>query len=190
MGKSDRKAIGDDIATAEYGWPVGMPICRKIFSHKDLWEIRSDISDDRIARVLFTVIDGYLILLHGFYQEDAEDGATRIESFRETKIGAKTMKKRKNIGSSFEDFLKEEGVFEETSTLAIKRVLTWQISELMKRHEISKMEMARRMHTSRSQLDRFLDPDNDKVLLETVQRAASALGKRVSITLEDAAEPA
>jgi antitoxin HicB len=98
--------------------------------------------------------------------------------------------KKKHIGSSFEDFLKEEGVFEETGTLAIKRVLTWQISEMMKRHAISKLEMARRMQTSRSQLDRFLDPDNDKVLLETVQRAASAVGKRVSITLEDAPEPA
>ena len=54
---------------------------------------------------------------------------------------------------------------------------------------ISKLEMARRMHTSRSRLDRFLDPDNDKVLLETVQRAASAIGKRIFISLEDT-EPA
>lgn len=57
---------------------------------------------------------------------------------------------------------------------------------MSKKHQgISKLEMARRMHTSRSQLDCFLDPDNDKVLLETVQRAASAIGKRVSISLED-----
>ncbi len=98
--------------------------------------------------------------------------------------------KKKHIGSSFEDFLKEEGVFEETNTLAVKRVLAWQISEMMKQQAITKLEMARRMHTSRSQLDRFLDPDNDKVLLETVQRAASAVGKRVSLTLEDAPVPA
>ena len=68
---------------------------------------------------------------------------------------------------------------------SIKRVLVWQIAEIMKAQGISKLEMARRMHTSRSQLDRFLDPDNDKVLLETVQRAASAIGKRVFISLED-----
>jgi antitoxin HicB len=98
--------------------------------------------------------------------------------------------KKKHIGSSFEDFLKEEGVFEETNTLAVKSVLAWQISEMMKQRAITKLEMARRMHTSRSQLDRFLDPDNDKVLLETVQRAASAVGKRVSLTLEDAPVPA
>lgn len=92
---------------------------------------------------------------------------------------------KKHIGSSFEDFLKEEGTFEETTTQAVKRVLAWQVSEAMKEKGISKIEMAKRMHTSRSQLDRFLDPNNDKVLLETVQRAATAIGKRVSISLED-----
>jgi hypothetical protein len=92
---------------------------------------------------------------------------------------------KKHIGSSFEDFLKEQGVFEQTTTQAVKRVLAWQVSETMKKQGISKIEMAKRMHTSRSQLDRFLDPDNDKVLLETVQRAASAIGKRVSMSLED-----
>ncbi|NJN40023.1 MAG: XRE family transcriptional regulator [Gammaproteobacteria bacterium] len=93
---------------------------------------------------------------------------------------------KKHIGSSFEDFLKDAGIFEEVTTQAVKRVLAWQISEAMKAKGISKIEMAKRMQTSRSQLDRFLDPDNDKVLLETVQRAASAIGKRVSITLDDA----
>ncbi len=92
---------------------------------------------------------------------------------------------KKHLGSSFEDFLKEEGTFEETTTRAIKRVLAWQITAEMKAKGISKLEMARRMGTSRSQLDRFLDPDNDKVLLETVQRAAAAIGRRVSISLEE-----
>jgi hypothetical protein len=95
------------------------------------------------------------------------------------------MRKNKHIGASFEDFLKEEGVFEKTTTQAIKRVLSWQISQTMKEKGISKMQMAKRMRTSRSQLDRFLDPNNDKVLLETVQRAASAIDKRVSLSLED-----
>ena len=92
---------------------------------------------------------------------------------------------KKHLGSSFEDFLKEEGTFDETTTRAIKRVLAWQIAEVMKANGISKIEMARRMGTSRSQLDRFLDPENDKVLLETVQRAAAAIGRRVSISLEE-----
>jgi len=97
--------------------------------------------------------------------------------------------KKKHIGSSFEDFLKEERVFEQTQTLAVKRVLAWQIAELMRKNQITKQEMAKRMRTSRSQLDRFLDPDNDRVLLETVQRAASAVKKRVSMVLEDMPEP-
>lgn len=91
----------------------------------------------------------------------------------------------RHIGSSFEDFLKSENIFEEVTTQAVKRVLAWQITEAMKMQKISKLEMARRMRTSRSQVDRFLDPNNDKVLLETVQRAASAVGKRVFISLED-----
>jgi antitoxin HicB len=94
-------------------------------------------------------------------------------------------KSKKHIGSSFEDFLKEQGIFEETTTQAVKRVLAWQVSETMKERGISKIEMAKRMHTSRSQVDRFLDPNNDKVLIETVQRAASAIGKRVLLSLED-----
>ena len=92
----------------------------------------------------------------------------------------------KHRGSSFEDFLKEEGIFEEVDAQAVKRVLAWQIQQEMEAQNISKRELAKRMHTSRSQLDRFLDPENDKVSLDTVQRAASALGKRISITLEDA----
>ncbi|HZM91133.1 MAG TPA: Fis family transcriptional regulator [Blastocatellia bacterium] len=95
------------------------------------------------------------------------------------------LKRKKHIGSSFEDFLKEQGIFEETTTQAVKRVLAWQVSETMKEKGISKIEMAKRMRTSRSQVDRFLDPNNDKVLLETVQRAASVIGKRVSLSLEE-----
>jgi antitoxin HicB len=96
------------------------------------------------------------------------------------------MKKKKHIGSSFDDFLKEEGIFEETTSRATKRVLSWQIAQAMKTLRISKVQMARKMHTSRSQLERLLDPENDKILLETVQRAASAIGKRATLILEDA----
>jgi predicted XRE-type DNA-binding protein len=96
------------------------------------------------------------------------------------------MKNRtRHLGSSFADFLKEQGIDEEATTHAIKRVLAWQISEAMESKGISKSEMAKRMNTSRSQLERFLDPDNNKVLLETVHRAAAAIGKRVAISLEN-----
>jgi antitoxin HicB len=88
-----------------------------------------------------------------------------------------------HFGSSFEDFLKEEGIYEEVTNHAIKRVLAWQIEQAMKAEGISKAEMARRMHTSRTQLDRLLDPDNDKVQLDTVQRAAAAVGRKLKLEL-------
>jgi hypothetical protein len=93
------------------------------------------------------------------------------------------------IGSSFDDFLKEEGIFEEATAYAVKRVLAWRIERAMAERGIGKSEMARRMRTSRSQLDRLLDPDNDKVLLQTVQKAAAAVGKRLTFELEDAGAP-
>lgn len=67
LDEEDRKVIGKDIKTVEYGWPIGMPVCRKLESK--LYEVRSDISNKRIARVIFTVIDEYMILLHGFIKK-------------------------------------------------------------------------------------------------------------------------
>ena len=88
-----------------------------------------------------------------------------------------------HIGSSFQNFLEEEGLAEDANANATKRVLAWQIAEAMKEQGISKMEMARRMKTSRAHLDRLLDPDNDKVQLDTVQRAAAAVGRRLHVAL-------
>jgi len=88
-----------------------------------------------------------------------------------------------HIGSSFEDFLQEEGIAEEVNATAIKHVLAWQIAEAMKEQGISKNQMAKRMHTSRAYLDRFLDPNNDKVQLDTLQRAAAAVGRKLRLEL-------
>jgi predicted XRE-type DNA-binding protein len=92
-------------------------------------------------------------------------------------------RKKGRIGSSFEGFLKAEGTYEETSALAIKRVLVWQIESAMEKERLTKNEMAKRMHTSRSQLDRILDPNNDKIQLDTVFKAARALGREVKLEL-------
>lgn len=93
--------------------------------------------------------------------------------------------KNGSIGSSFDDFLQEEGIYEEVQATAIKRVLSWQLQQAMESAHISKAEMARRMHTSRSHLDRLLDPDNERIQLDTLMKAASAVGKRVRIELEN-----
>lgn len=65
----DRKILGDDTRTAEFGWPVGMPLCRSIKGHKGLWEIRSNLSDGRIARVFFCVHEEVMVLLNGFIKK-------------------------------------------------------------------------------------------------------------------------
>ena len=89
---------------------------------------------------------------------------------------------RKHMGSSIDDFLKEEGVFEEAQTQAIKEVVAWQLAQAMKKKKISKSRMATLLKTSRTQVDRILDPRND-ITLSSLQRAAAMVGRRVSIEL-------
>jgi antitoxin HicB len=94
-------------------------------------------------------------------------------------------KKSKNPhrGSRVDEWLKEEGIFEEVTAKAIKEVIAWQLAEVMKAQSITKTEMARRMNTSRFQLDRVLDPENAGVSLDTLSRAAAAIGRRVRLEL-------
>ena len=94
--------------------------------------------------------------------------------------------KNPHIGSSLDDFLAEEGILEECEALALKEILALQIEQAMKEQGINKVQMARRMRTSRSQLDRLLDPKHTTVKLETMQRAAAILGKRIKLDLVDA----
>jgi DNA-binding Xre family transcriptional regulator len=89
----------------------------------------------------------------------------------------------KHIGSSFDDFLEEEGILAETEAVAVKRVIAFQVEQMMKEQNLSKTEMSRRMKTSRAALDRLLDPANQAVTLQTLDRAARALGKRLQISL-------
>jgi antitoxin HicB len=89
---------------------------------------------------------------------------------------------KRRLGSSIDEFLKEEGIFEEAQAQAIKEVVAWQLAEAMKKRKISKSKMAELLKTSRSQVDRLLDPRND-VTLGSLQRAAAIVGRRVSIEL-------
>jgi DNA-binding Xre family transcriptional regulator len=91
--------------------------------------------------------------------------------------------KEKNIGSSFDSWLREEGIYQEVTATAIKRVLARQVEAAMKEKNFSKAEMARRMHTSRASLDRLLDPENPAVTLSTLQKAAIVVGRQVRLEL-------
>ncbi|MCP4617720.1 MAG: XRE family transcriptional regulator [Bradyrhizobium sp.] len=95
----------------------------------------------------------------------------------------KAKAKKGRVGSSFDDFLKEDGIYESVTARAIKRVLARQLSELMRREDISKTELASRMKTSRAQLDRLLDPENESVTLGTLARAAQAVGRNLRMEL-------
>lgn len=87
----------------------------------------------------------------------------------------------KNIGSSFDEFLKEEAMLEDATAVALKRVIAWQIAEEMKAQQITKTELAKRMHTSRAALNRLLDDADPSLTLTTLASAAAALGRKVNI---------
>ena len=89
---------------------------------------------------------------------------------------------QENMGSSIDDFLKEEGILEEAQTEAVKEVVAWQLAEAMKTRKISKSKMAALLDTSRSQVDRLVDPRND-ITLGSLQRAAAVVGRRMNIEL-------
>src|SRR5713226_3006694 len=84
---------------------------------------------------------------------------------------------KKHMGSSIDDFLKEEGIFEEAQAQAVKEVVAWQLAEAMRKNKISKARMATLLKTSRTQVDRLLDPKND-ITLSSLQRAAAMVGRR------------
>jgi len=91
-----------------------------------------------------------------------------------------------HTGSTFDSFLEEEGVREEVQAVAVKRVISWQLAEAMKKKKKTKQALAKELNTSRSQLDRLLDPQNVAVSLDAITRAARALGKRLIIRIADA----
>lgn len=92
-------------------------------------------------------------------------------------------KKNRHIGSKLDDFLAEDGILDSTRAKAIKEVVAWQLAEAMKAKNLTKAKMAELMQTSRSQLDRLLDPEHEGVTLETLQRAAQIVGRTLRIEL-------
>jgi predicted XRE-type DNA-binding protein len=131
-----------------------------------------------------------MVLLHGIKKthkktQQTPEGKLDLAVKRQKEVEVARHRNR-HPGSSFDEFLRSEGLYEEVTTLAWKRVLSWEVTQAMKKGGISKSEVAKRMGTSRSQLERVLDPENPNVLLDTVQKAATAVGKRLMIGLTDA----
>ena len=93
------------------------------------------------------------------------------------------MARKTHVGSNFDDFLEKNGELEGASAVAVKRVIAWKLAQAMKKQGLTKTELAERMKTSRSQVDRLLDENDPALTLDTLSRAATALGRRVRIEL-------
>jgi antitoxin HicB len=91
----------------------------------------------------------------------------------------------KHKGSTFDSFLEEENLLEEAEAIAIKRVITYELERIMKKKQIKKTQLASDMHTSRSALDRLLDPNNTSITLRTLVKAANILGKKLQFSLKN-----
>ena len=119
-----------------------------------------------------------------FYRTEAGSEPVRewLKGLPETERQVIGIMSKKHMGSSIDDFLREEGIFEEAQAQAIKEVVAWQLAQAMKKKKISKSRMAALLKTSRTQVDRLLDPKND-ITLSSLQRAAAMVGRRVTIEL-------
>ena len=163
---------------AQWRWLIGTAPCRPMGA--GFWEFRTDLSTNRTARVLLCLYREHLAALRGFIK-DARHARRGFGLGPQAPEGINEMSK-KHMGSSIDDFLKEEGVFDEAQLQAVKEVVVWQLAQAMKEKKISKNRKATLLKTSRTQVDRLLDAKND-VTLSSLERAAAIVGRRVTIQL-------
>src|SRR6266852_8916648 len=179
MGEVDRHAIGTDLLRAQWRWPVGMPLCRPM-GERSVGGANPSFQQPHCPRV-----DLFLPRPSGgfarIHQESTSHAQGRSNTGAQAPEGAGTVSK-KNMGSSIDDFLRKENIFEEAQAQAVKEVVAWQLAKAMKKKKISKARMAVLLKTSRSQVDRILDPKRD-ITLSSLQRAAALVGQRVVIEL-------
>ena len=159
-----------------------MPLVRKLVDR--IWEVRSTLPSRREARLPFTANENRIVVLSGFIKKTQKTPQAEVELARMRLKGTGVMKfNKKHVGSSLENFLEEEGILEAATTKAMKRVVAWQLAEEMKAKRMTKKRLAELMHTSRAQVDRILDPDKGNITIESLQRAAALLGRRVRLEL-------
>ena len=182
LSREDKRTIGRNIVKVQYGWPVGLPLCRPLSG--GLWEVRASLPSKREARIFFGFHDGMLIALHAIIKKTQRTPPEEIDAGK-TKIQGIAIMAQKNphIGSSFESWLEDAGIREEVTATAIKAVIARQLASEMKKKKITKQRMAELMKTSRAQVDRLLDPDNGSATIESLQRAAKIVGRELRLQL-------
>ncbi len=161
-----------------------MPYCLSLGS--GLWEVRIDLTDGRIARVIFSVVRERMVLLHGLIRQTRQTPRAQAHEGGELKWAFKKKGQQKaqgRVGSSFDGSLAEQGRLRECDEQAIKQILADQIKAAKEKERLTKAAMAARMQTSRRALDRLLDPKNTGVTLHTLQRAAVAVDRQLRLEL-------
>ena len=182
LPKHERRIIGIDVMTVQYRWPLGMPLVRNLGSA--LWEIRSALPT-RIARTLFLCMKKKsFFCMDSLRKPEKLQLKTEHWLCNEKMPTSKPVKTRnRHRGSSFRDFLREEGMIEEVQAAALKRAVALKVYDLMKKKNLSKSALAAEMRTSRAAIHRLLDPENTSVTLATLNRAARSLGQKIKIEL-------
>lgn len=161
--------------------PLGMPLVRNLGSA--LWEIRSALPT-RIARTLFFVEKKSFFYMDSLRKREKLQLKTEHWLCNEKMLISKPVKTRnRHRGSSFREFLRDDGMLEEVQALALKRAVALKVYDLMKKKKLSKTALAAEMRTSRAAIHRLLDPQNTSVTLATLNRAARSLGQKVKIEL-------
>ena len=189
----ERKQIGEDLRAVQLGFPLGLPLCRNLGG--GLWEVRSTLTSRRELRLVFFHSRKHeaLVVVHGMIKKTQKIPAADID------IARKRMREIRDRGlesmsegtkarsvqdlTSLDDFLDEDGINEEVTLRAIKRVIAMQLDQEMRSNRITKAELARRMNTSRAQVDRVLDPEVGNVTIETLARAARIVGRSLRLEL-------
>jgi antitoxin HicB len=179
LPQAERHAVGKDLLRAQWRWPVGMPLCRPMGG--GLWEIRTDFADETHSTCSVVPLPPEFGGTAQIHQKDASSARGGFGLSAQAAEGVDEMSK-KHMGSSIDDFLKAEGIFEEAQSQAVKEVVAWQLAQAMKEKKISKNRMATLLQTSRTQVDRLLDAKND-ITLSSLERAAAIVGRRVTIQL-------
>jgi len=168
--------------TVQFRWPLSMPLVENIGS--GIWEVRSKLPTRTHARCSsFTKARSsfYTDLLRRPGKLQRKTGLWLWNGKMPTSKAART--KNKHRGSSFESFLKKEGLHEQVQAIALKRAIAMKLNDLMKQKRVNKSVMAAEMRTSRAAIHRLLDPENTSVTLATLNRAARSLGRKVKIEL-------
>ncbi len=168
----------------QFGWPLGLPLVD--FLGHGLWEVRTRLPN-LIARTIFLVDGETTVLLHGFIKKIRTTPPTTNSQPPANESTLMSIPKNRHRGSTLASFLRKEGLYEEVEAVALKKVISLALARQMNRRRISVSALAKKLGTSRAAVNRMLDEENTSLTLNTLSRAASAVGCEVRLEIFPAA---